>query len=94
MSNDSEIHLVNCKKDNSSTMIKITANCDNFLQAYASANSGDSSGDSKHKERFMVEKRVDAANPINQPNKSSHVRFNSLVGIDNKFKESKKLKFK
>ena len=94
VSNDSEIHLVNVKKENSSTMIRITNNWDDFLQAYASANSGDGSGSSNNKERWSVEKRKDHNENLNQHSKSSHVRFNSLVDVNRKFKDHKKLKFK
>jgi len=82
------------KKDNSSTMIKITNNWDDFLQAYASGNSGESSGSSRPKERLSIEKGKENRNPLNQTNKSNHVRFNSLAEISNKFKTHTKLKFK
>lgn len=76
-------------------MIKITNNWDDFLQNYASANSGDSSGGSKQKDRLSVEKRTagDAAS-ARQANKPTHVRFNSLADISNKYNTQKKLKFK
>lgn len=94
VSNDSEIHLVNVKKDNpNSTMIKITNNVDTFLQNYASANSGDSSGSNKQ-ERVSTDKNSSVLSSFNPPQKSSHVRFNSLVDIDKKFKKHKKLKLK
>jgi hypothetical protein len=75
-------------------MIKITSNCDDFLQAYASANSGDSSGSSRPQERLSIEKGKENKSLINQSNNSNHVRFNSLVEISNKFKTHTKLKFK
>ena len=60
-------------------MIKITSNCDDFLQVYASANSGDSSGSSQPKEWLSIEKGKENKNLLNQSNKSNHVRFNSLA---------------
>ena len=74
-------------------MIKITNNVDTFLQNYASANSGDSSGSNKQ-ERVSAEKHSSILNSFNPPAKPSHVRFNSLVDIDKKFKKHKKLKLK
>jgi hypothetical protein len=94
ISNDSEIHLANVKKDKSSTMIAITNNCDGFLQNYASANSGDSSGESKGKEGLSMEKRQVDSSSFGQPNRPSHVRFNSLADISNKYNTQNKLKFK
>lgn len=75
-------------------MIKITNNCNDFLQAYASANSGEGSGSNKHG-GASVDKVNNAATTFNQPPKSnSHVRFNSLVDVNKKFKKHKKLKLK
>jgi hypothetical protein len=91
ISNDSEIHLVNEKKDNNSTMIKITNNCNDFLQAYAS---GDSSGDSKAKDKSSLENKPSRSSIFGQTQKPSHVRFNSLANISNKFNNHKKLKYK
>lgn len=83
---------MNVKKENSSTMIKITANCDNFLQSYASANSGDSSGSKC--EKNSNEKSNSLLHSFNPPPKSSHVRFNSLVDVSKNFKKHKKYKHK
>lgn len=94
ISNDSEIHLVNVKKDNPiSTMIKITNNCNDFLKAYASANSGDSSGSNKI-EKVCLEKQHSFSKVGYQQQRPSHVRFNSLAEISHKFKKQKKYKLK
>lgn len=65
------------------------------MQAYASANSGDSSGEaSKHKDKLSADKRSTEHAYFNQTQKTSCVRFNSLADISNKFNTHKKLKFK
>lgn len=65
------------------------------MQNYASANSGDSSGGSKQKDRSSVEKRPIGGNTsFAHTNKPTHVRFNSLADISNKYNTQKKLKFK
>jgi hypothetical protein len=75
-------------------MMKITQDWDGFLQAYASANSGESSGDSKNIDKLSVEKRNIESASFGHPQRSSHVRFNSLAGISTKYGNQNKLKFK
>lgn len=75
-------------------MIKITNNWDDYLQAYASAHSGESSGESKQKEKLSIEKVNDDSHSFGNTYKSSHVRYNSLVDNSNKYNTQKKLKFK
>lgn len=76
-------------------MIKITGNCNDFLQAYNSAHSGnDSSRDSKNKEEPLVDKKQDDSTSFGQRHATSHVRYNSLVDKSNKYNTQKKLKFK
>jgi len=97
ISSGSEIHLVNILKkqeNKNSTMIKITNNCDNFLQAYNSGNSGDSSGESKNKEIMSTEKRNMESSIYGNHHRGSHVRFNSLADISNKYNTQNNLKFK
>lgn len=74
-------------------MIKITNNWNEFLQAYASANSGDSSGSKRH-DHASAEKSSSLLNTFNPQPKPSHVRFNSLVDVSKKFKKQKKYKLK
>lgn len=64
------------------------------MQAYASANSGESSGDSKNKDRHSIEKRNIESASFGHTQRPSHVRFNSLAEISTKYVNQDKLKFK
>lgn len=64
------------------------------MQAYASANSGESSGDSKNKDRNSIEKRNIESASFGHTQRPSHVRFNSLAEISTKYVNQDKLKFK
>lgn len=57
-------------------MIKITNNCDDFLQAYASGNSGDSSGESKNKENIPPKHN---SSIYSSEFRGAHLRFKSLT---------------
>lgn len=89
VSNGSEINIVN-HKESSSTMIKITNNVDRFLQNYSSAKSGDSSG-SKNKDKLSLEHSNKDSNLTAGLQEPTHVRFNSLVDVTDKFNNRKKL---
>ena len=64
------------------------------MQAYASANSGESSGDSKNKDKHSIEKRNIESASFGHTQRPSHVRFNSLAEISTKYGNQDKLKFK
>ena len=94
ISEDSEILLgKNTKQLNrTSTMLKITRHCDGYLQAFASAGSGDSSGDSKNKKRLSAEKMNPESSFEGPSHNGTHLRFKSLADSNyQKFKIQNKL---